>query len=305
MTRYVIAVLLCFCGTGVIPQDLGNTEEELLDSVLTPSPILDEQQQRRVDLIENYRSQDPQPMYDGNRLTYLFGVGQPSLICAPLRVCTIVLARGERIADNGILLGDPTRWNLEQALVTSNDAVHLTFKPSDAGIKTNLSILTDGKKARHYHIELISDRDAYMPVVAFRYEAQALEDINSMVAKAQGTRQPNSASHDDAAQLPFDYGEVSIKDLNFDYDIRGCRDCLWRPQRVFDDGTRTIIVLSEDASARPLPAFFVVGTESDAQVSNYRFEDRSYIVDQLFDEARLSLGVGRGHREILIRRKHR
>ena len=305
MTRFILAVVLIGASTLAISQEEEVDEQALLDQVLAPSNELNDHQRQRVDLVDMYLARDPQPVMVDGRLTYLFGEGLPSLICAPLRACTLVLAPGERIAANGILLGDPTRWKLVQAAVTSTDEVHLAFKPTNAGITTNLSVLTEGNHARHYHLELISDRNAYMPVVGFRYESQAIDAINEMVARAQNQTLRTRDINDPAAQMPFEYGEISLNDLNFDYDVTGCRDCIWRPERVFDDGVRTIIVLSEDASTRPLPAFFVVGTDSDSQVANHRFLDRSFIVDQLFDEARLLLGTGRRPQEVVIRRKRK
>ena len=305
MTRFVALALLCSVTTLAFADDVKENGDALWGKVLWPSDALDEKQRQRVNLVDAYLARDPQPVIDGNRLTYLYGEGLPSLVCAPLRVCTLALAPGERIAENGILIGDPTRWEIVQAAVTSTDEVHLAFKPVNAGLRTSLSILSEGKKARHYHLELISDPVAYMPLVSFRYESQAMDDINAMIARAQNNDRSVNQPRSTSAQLPFDYGEISLDDLNFDYDVSGCRNCVWRPERVFDDGVRTIIVLSEDAATHPLPAFFVVGSESSSQVANYRFTDRSYIVDQLFDEARLRLGVGRRDEVVSIKRKRR
>lgn len=278
-------------------------EEPSLELPLTD--FLPPDQQRRVDLVTRYRERDPQPLIDGQRLTYLFGVGLPSLICAPLRICTLALAPGERIAPNGVLLGDSTRWKVVQVHVAANDAIHLAFKPVDVGLQTSLSILTD---ERVYHIDLISDIEAYMPLVAFRYEAETLEDVNARVAEIQGmTTDAGSltAMAKDEEQLQGMVDEVSVDDLNFDYDISGCRDCAWRPERVFDDGTHTVIVLPASAAQDPLPALLIIGAESDSQISNYRFEDDRYVVDQLFRDARLTLGVGRSNKEVRIKRRER
>ncbi len=274
-----------------------------LDDLLSPSEALPAVQRERLALVERYLERDPQPLIEGNRLTYLYGEGQPSLICAPFRICTLALAPGERIAENGLLIGAATLWHVVQVYVAGDDAIHISLIPKDAGLRTSLAILTTGKQARHYHIELISDPEAYMPLVAFRYDTQALDDINSMVARAQGIEPPVSSADHLVHALPEDFGEVSLDDLNFGYDVTGCRSCAWRPERVFDDGTRTIIVLPEASTKEPLPALLIVGAKTEAQVVNYRFDDPSYIVDGLFDEARLSLGVGRRQQAVSIRRK--
>ena len=280
-------------------------QDVLLEDVLWPSEELSATQKERLALVERFLERDPQPIIEGNRLTYLFGEGQPSLICAPFRICTLALAPGERIAENGLLIGAANLWHVVQVYVAGNDAIHISLVPKNAGLRTSLSILTSGKDVRYYHLELISDPEAYMPLVGFRYESQALEEINEMVAKAQRTEEPTPVAKQLQQVVPDDFGEVSIGDLYFGYEVSGCRSCAWRPERVFDDGTRTIIVLPETSSTQPLPALLIVGAESNSQVFNYRFDDPSYIVDGLFDEARLSLGVGRRQQEISIRRKHR
>ena len=273
------------------------------DDLLDPSEALSSEQQKRLDLVNHYLNRDPMPLIEGNRLTYLYGEGQPSLICAPFRICTLALSPGERIAKNGLLIGAATEWHVVHVYVAGNDAVHIALKPKNAGLRTSLSILTTGVGARYYHVDLISDPKAYMPLVAFRYEAQALDDINTMVETAQGTVDISSSAEHLEYALPNDYGDVSLDDLNFAYELSGCRTCPWRPERVFDDGTRTIIVLPAESTTAPLPVLFVVGRDSDAQISNTHFNDPSIIVDGLFDEARLRLGVGRPQEEVSIRRK--
>ena len=268
--------------------------------VLNPGKPLSEEHQARLALVAAIRDRDPQPILDGNRLTYLYGEGQPSLVCAPLRVCVLALKPGERIANNGVLLGDATRWQVVQIYVDVHDAIHLAFKPNDAGLETSLSIFTD---QRHYHIEMLSHLTQYMPFVGFRYQDDALADLNARIAAADPLGRGSGGTSRDDADLPSWYGEVSLDDLNFDYDISACGRCPWRPERVFDDGKRTIIVLPKEASTEALPALLIVGTESDSQVANYRFIDRAFHVDQLFSEARLTLGVGRKRAEVRITRQ--
>ena len=300
-SRALMVATLYFAASIVASEEPSVT----LEDVLTPSEPLPAAQLERLALVERHLERDPQPLVEGNRLTYLFGVGQPSLICAPFRICTLALAPGERIAEDGLLIGAATMWHVVQIYVAGNDAVHISLIPKDAGLRTSLTILTKGEEARYYHVDLISDPEAYMPLVAFRYESHAREAINAMVAKAQGTEEPSPIVEQIERVLPDDFGNVSINDLYFGYELSGCRSCAWRPERVFDDGTRTIIVLPEASSTQPLPALLIVGAESDSQVFNYRFQDPSYVVDGLFDEARLSLGVGRRQQEISIRRKSR
>jgi len=50
-------------------------------------------------------------------VTYLFGVQQPSVVCAVLQVCDVALQAGEQV--NSINLGDTARWTIEPAITGS------------------------------------------------------------------------------------------------------------------------------------------------------------------------------------------
>ena len=297
--RLVLFVAVLSASIGVAAGE----NDSLLDEMLSPSGDLSPVQQERLALVDRYLSRDPKPLIEGDRLTYLYGEGQPSLICAPLRICTLALSPGERIAKNGLLIGAATEWHVIQIYVAGNDAIHIALKPKDAGLRTSLSILTSGSESRYYHVDLISDHEAYMPLVAFRYESQALDDINTMVANAQGAGEQSTSTEQLALALSDDRGSAAAEDLNFSYEVSGCRTCRWRPERVYDDGTRTIIVLPKQATSQPLPIPFVVGKDSKEQVANSHFDDPRIIVHGLFDEARLRRSVGRRPQEISIRRK--
>ena len=50
-------------------------------------------------------------------VTYLYGVQQPSVVCAVLQVCDVALQTGEQV--NSINLGDTARWSIEPAITGS------------------------------------------------------------------------------------------------------------------------------------------------------------------------------------------
>ena len=99
-------------------------------------------------------------------VTYLFGVQQPSVVCAVLQVCDVALQAGEQV--NSINLGDTARWTIEPAITGSgaNEVQHIIIKPMDVGLETSLVVTTD---RRAYHIRLRSHRTEYMPQVMFAY----------------------------------------------------------------------------------------------------------------------------------------
>ena len=302
MTKFIAFGLFCIASTLLLAQDV-ETERSLLEDILSPSEPLSEIQLHRLSLVDRHFGRDPQALIEGNRLTYLYGQGQPSLVCAPFRICTLILAPGERIAEDGLLIGAETMWEVVQIYVAGNDALHIALRPKDAGLRNSLVIITRGPHARYYHVELLSDQTAYMPLVSFRYPGQAQEDINVMISEAQGIDDPNSSAEDLNLGLPDDFGSVSLDQLNFAYNVSGCRDCNWRPERVFDDGRRTIIVLPAESTSQPLPLPFIVGKDSKDQLANSHFDDPSIIVHGLFDEALLRRTVGRRQQEVSIHRK--
>ena len=302
MTRFIAVGFVCAAGLLAHAQDQ-EPEDSLLQDILSPSEPLSDVQLQRLALVDRHLDRDPLALIEGNRLTYLFGRGQPSLVCAPFRICTLILAPGERIAEDGLLIGAETMWEVVQVYVAGNDALHIALRPKDAGLRNSLVIITKGAHARYYHVELLSDPEAYMPLVSFRYQDQAREDINNMIAAAQGANETDSSPAQLNHAIPGDFGVVSHDDLNFAYEVTGCRTCTWRPEQVFDDGTRTIIVLPAESTSQPLPLPFIVGKDSKEQLANSHFDDPSIIVHGLFDEALLRRTIGRRQQEVSIRRK--
>jgi len=93
--------------------------------------------------------------------------------------------------------------------------------------------------------------------------------------------------------------QIRASHLSFEYEIRDTRglfarwfgkDIAWRPVRVFDDGSKTFIQFPPGLASSEAPALFVVSYQGNTQLVNYRVHGDYYIVDRLFDEARLIVG---------------
>ena len=91
---------------------------------------------------------------------------------------------------------------------------------------------------------------------------------------------------------------ITTSNLSFKYEIidrRGMftrwfgKEIRWRPLRVFDDGSKTFIQFPPGLKSSEAPALFVVSSHGN-QLVNYRVKGDYYIVDRLFDEARLIVG---------------
>ena len=89
----------------------------------------------------------------------------------------------------------------------------------------------------------------------------------------------------------------------FNYRVKG--DDTIRPIRVFDDGKKTYIQMSEVAKNREAPAHVVIGPDGKQEMVNYRVKDDMYIVDRLFERAELILGSGKKARKVGINRERK
>jgi type IV secretion system protein VirB9 len=228
-------------------------------------------------------------------ITYLFGVQQPSVVCAVLQVCDVALQAGEQV--NSINLGDTARWTIEPAITGTgiNEVQHLIIKPMDVGLETSLVVTTD---RRAYHIRLRSHRTDYMPQVMFTYPEEDQVKWDLVRNHAQKERQEKT--------LP-QTGEY-LGDLDFSYEITPNGSIAWTPIRVFNDKQKTIIQMPEAMAQSEAPTLLVVRREGgvfedDETVQvNYRIQGNRYIVDTVFDSAILIAGVGGNQDAVAIKR---
>jgi type IV secretion system protein VirB9 len=219
------------------------------------------------------------------RVLYAYGAGLPTVVCAPLRICLIELEAGEKISGEP-QIGDSIRWSVSPATYgTGPDAVSaIVLKPLAVGLDTNLAILTD---RRAYYIRLVSHEEDYTARVAFAYP----DDDNSRKWQEHLQAQKTAAQREnrETAILP---AMVTAEQLNFDYRITGGNDHI-RPLRVYDDGSKTYLEMPDEMRNREAPVLLVVGKDGNGEMTNYRIKDTTYIVDRLFDRARLVLGAGK------------
>ena len=61
--------------------------------------------------------------------------------------------------------------------------------------------------------------------------------------------------------------------------------------RAFDDGRQTFIEFPASIAVGEAPPLFLVGSDKNVQLVNYRVRGRFYVVDRLFDVAELRLGT--------------
>lgn len=230
----------------------------------------------------------------GGQIKYVYGVHQPSIVCAVLQVCDVALQAGEQV--NSINLGDTARWTVEPAITGSGvtEVQHLIIKPLDVGLETSLVVSTN---RRSYHLRLRSHRTEYMPKVSFMYPEEALAKWDAIQRREKQERINNT--------LPST-GEY-LGDLSFNYELSG--SVPWKPVRVYNDGRKTIIEMPDKMQQTESPTLLVVSkegglfTDDETVMINYRVQSNRYIVDAVFDRAILISGVGRSQERVTITRK--
>ena len=250
------------------------------------TPALPSSAAEAVRASANWRGDSSLPSVGPNgQVTYSFGAGLPVVVCAPLRICLIELQAGEKILGEP-QVGDSVRWSISPAVYGSGpDAVSaIVLKPRAVGLDTNLAILTD---RRAYYICLLSHPDDYTARVAFTYA----EEDNSRKWQEHLETQNTAAQLERRASqlLP---AMITAEKLNFDYQITGGNEHI-RPTRVYDDGSKTYLQMPHEMLHREAPVLLVVGKDGQGEMTNYRVKDQTYIVDRLFDRARLVLGAGK------------
>lgn len=210
----------------------------------------------------------------------------PIINTIPLQETVVSLQPGEKFSN--ISTGDPSRWSY--AIATSGQGAlqqqHILIKPSQPGISTNMVIATD---KRIYNLRLLSGSNpdsSNMRIVRFWYP-------DEMRAATESAKDSTSTAAD-----------VALNHLNFDYQLSSTSRALpnWSPTRVFDDGTHTYIKFPATLASADMPVLFVLRGK-DNELVNYRYESPYFIVDKIFKQAVLILGVGNAQTKVMITNK--
>lgn len=238
-------------------------------------------------------------------VVFAFGSTAPNVVCAVFEVCDVELQAGEQV--NSINVGDAARWLVTPAISgqAPNEIQHLVIKPVDVGLSTSLIITTD---RRTYHLTLISRREEFMPRVAFSYPADVAAqwaNLKLHVAQQAAVEQARVARDTAVPGARAANGSQEyLANLRFNYTISG--EANWKPVRVFNDGVKTVIEMPTTLSQGDAPTLLVVrkggnvSNDADTTLVNYRVQDGRYIVDQVFDEAVLVVGVGNKQQRVTI-----
>ena len=229
---------------------------------------------------------------DGS-LTYVYGLGRPTVVCAVLEVCDIALQPGEKVSPNGLHIGD-SRFEITPAVTGGGlmQQIHIVVKPLDAGLDTTLIVATD---RRTYHIRLKSHQTEFMPKVRFAYREDAQAKWAAIQYQQQTATEKNTIPQT---------GE-NIEDLDFAYKVRG--KAAWKPLRVYNNGQQTIIQLPETMHQHDAPTLVILEErgffkDDEVSITNSRLRNNRIIVDMVFDKAALITGAGSNQTRVIIER---
>ena len=255
--------------------------------------------------------------YKAGLVTFTYGSGIPTVVCALLELTDLAFEKGESILS--VQLGDSVRWNIESAISGSaNDSVeHLIVKPFEAGLKTSMLITTD---RRTYHIRLKSTEADFMPAVVFSYpnslklpskkhygddsylqytsNYDSNEDHNDYSETNSSLKYYSSVQNVSyegnsrpALNVAATYND-STQRRNYNYSVDG--DSKIIPQNVYDDGKRTFIVMNNPINSSYLPVLQEISSESflffgedKTNTINFTYFDNTFVVDGIYSHLRL------------------
>ena len=293
------------------PEDFPNAREPLsrpsVSNVDVERPVSPDVEFLEIDSPEMNRAME-QFVESGNApvvrdkrrgfVRFPYGQSYPLLYCKPLRVCDLQLQPGESVLD--VALGDTEFWHAQkmESGPAGARAPHVIFKPVEEEISTNAVITTD---RRTYHVGLVSvddpdGRRSYFRHAGFYYPSETVTAWTSAKQRQEQAR----LAEEEAARAPVEPGVPP--ELYFGYEISG--DTVpWRPEKVFDDGTRVYIKMPTAMHVTEAPGLWVIDEHGQQNLVNYRIRDGHYIVDKVFSKARMAVGVGRRADEVYITRQ--
>lgn len=226
---------------------------------------------------------------------FVYGHTEPSVVCAPGRWCMIELEPGERIIGaNGQLgaveLTDAANWFAKPIVYGSGKRAVSAVAVSPKFPSTQAMVIIGTDRGRLYQVNLRSTKTEWVPKVGFTYP-----DDEARRAAAEYRK---------AVEAPAATTDISA--LDFGFTVSG--DAPWRPEQVYSDGQRTVIVLPEGVS--DLPVLVGIGDDgglfrrATETVLNYQMiSPTKMLVEGVFNRAALVSGVGSDQVSVEIRRR--
>jgi len=262
-------ILLCHCMTASAQQPVQERVIQVSGPVQTAidAQVTSYQDSGRADVLQQ-----------SDVLIYPYGIYQPVLSCTVLRACIIELQPGESLIS--LIAGDDQRWLIDHTATGAYaETAIVSVKPIEHNITTNLIISTD---RRVYHVTL--DSPPYKRS-GNRYNPQHQYTRHIRFYYPNEHTFPSLSLKDQ----PEPVDELSLQALNHHYTWRAEKGFPWTPTAVFDDGERVYIQIPASAYVEHQP-LLSIGRRGAERVADYVVRDGYFIVDGLFEEARLITG---------------
>ena len=197
---------------------------------------------------------------------------------APMRITALSLEPGEKIISKAA--GDTERWMIGDT--TSGEAetvqTHLLIKPYRAGLATNMVVMTN-RRVYLLALKASGESEAFNAAVSWTHPLPQAP-ISQVAAGPSLTE----AKAEAAPPVLKGHGPEA-------YRIRAGRwKPGWTPLSVHDDGRQTFITFPDSLGTTEAPPLFVMNEKGEAQLTNWRKQGNSYVVDRLFLKAELRLG---------------
>lgn len=222
-----------------------------------------------------------------HEVVFSFGASAPSIVCAILHLTDIQFEPGENI--NSVQLGDSARWSVDASTSGSfqGPIAHLILKPLDIDLETSMVITTD---RRTYHLNIKSTMDEYMPAVRFVYPKDNINNLNFAYKDRSVSQMPNDLPQS-ATNTQKNYSSLPpTRQRRYEFECEGDDEIM--PLAVFHNGKQTFIQMDRKTLQQGAPALVLLSKESlfskqNISVINYRLIGTTYIVDGVFNKARL------------------
>lgn len=244
--------------------------------------------------VETYKNTGKAPyIYDSGLVRIPFGHGQPTIVTATGRITDIELEPGEKVWKAS--LGDVSSWEIAviKAGNPKTPTRHVVVKPLKEGLFTNMLIYTD---RRMYFMNLESTKSRYVLQIRFWYPDDLVQSFESMKTAAAEEGQKENAR----ILAKLDRPVVP----RFGYTVSG--DVFWKPRQVYDDGTRTYILMPKSVStSQHLPVFEVVDADGQTEIENYAVKGNVFIVPRIFRKGVLFWNVGHRKEQVVIVHGHK
>lgn len=288
-------------GTGATPAGLPQVFPPTLPA-LSPEHALAARERRNVAAATRWRRRPARPRMGADGvLHFVHGDGEPTVVCAPYRVCDISLEPGETITDKPDI-GDP-RWTTHPRIsgTAASRTLHIIVKPSDAGLDANMLVQTE---RRTVSVRLVSRTSDYMPFVKLDMpDSASSEESAAWAGVVTGGGAATLARASAGASTPCDAVPVIPPDA---YRL-GRGNVAWRPTQVYavstPVGMKTCVEFRADISSMDVPVLVALDSSGSEQVVSYRQQGRRLLVDRLLDHAELVAGVGGSQDRVTIDRR--